>query len=162
MRNRLMALTLASLIVHAAHAPAVGSAQTTVVHGDWAAVEALPTGVAVTVETMSGDTLKGKLSGTTDEALTIVHKGKPVRLNRDNIQRVYRRESTSHGRGALLGAVIGGAIGVGTGLGLYLPFRDDMTGATVPAVGLLGAGIGAGVGAAFGRGGDKILIYQAR
>ena len=161
MRNRLMALTLAAASALAAHAP-VAFAQTIMVHGDWAAVEALPEGVAVTVETMSGDTLKGKLSSVSSTALTLQHKGSPVSLNRDNLRRVYRREGSSRARGALLGAAVGGVIGVGTGLGLHLPDRHDIVGAVVPAFGLLGAAVGAGVGAAFGRGSDKILIYEAR
>ena len=157
MINRLVALTLALVL-----APAALAQTTTVVHGDWSAVEALPDGTALIVDTMSGDTLKGRMSGATDAALTLIHKGKPVRLDRDNIQRVYRREGRPRVRGALVGAAVGGSIGVGTGLGLYLPYRDDMVGAIVPALGLLGAGIGAGIGAAFGRGDDKTLIYQAR
>ena len=156
-----MALALALAAALAAHAPPA-FAQTTPALNDWAAVAALPDGAEVTVETLSSDTLSGKLSEVTDAALTILRKGKPLPLNRDQIRRVYRRSGRSRARGALLGAGVGGAIGVGTGLVLYLPHQDDIVGSTVPAFGLLGAGIGAGIGAAFGRGGYKILIYQAR
>jgi hypothetical protein len=159
MRNRLIALTLA--LSSALAAPSV-FAQTAVVHGDWAAVEALAAGTSVRVETMSGDTLNGKLSGVTDEALTLRHSGKPVVLNRNNIRRVYRREGSPRLRGALVGAAVGGTIGFGTGLGFYLPARNDIVGAVVPGFTIMGALAGAGIGAAFGRGTDKVLIYEAR
>ena len=159
MRNRLIALTLA--LSSALAAPAA-FAQTTVVHGDWSSVEALAAGTSVRVETMSGDALNGKLSGVTDEALTLLHRGKTVVLNRNNIGRVYRREGSPRVRGALVGAVVGGSIGFGTGLGVYLPARDDMVGTTVPGLTFIGALAGAGIGAAFGRGTDKVLIYEAR
>ena len=159
MRNRFIALTLA--LASALAAPAA-HAQTTVVHGNWSGVEALAPGTSVTVETMSGDTLKGKLSGVTDDALTLLQGGKPVVLNRNNIQRVYRREGNPRLRGALVGAAVGGTIGFGMGLGVYLPARDDMVGTTVPGLTVIGALAGAGIGAAFGRGTDKVLIYEAR
>lgn len=56
----------------------------------------------------------------------------------------------------------GGTAGLGLGLGVYLPDQNDIVGAVVPGLAIIGAGIGAVIGVATGRGRTKVLIYEAK
>jgi hypothetical protein len=137
-------------------------AQTNSLQNEWSVVQSLKTGSELVLETKDGGTIKGALASVSETSITVTDKGKPIVLQRGDIQRVYTHRGRSRPKSALVGTGIGAAAGVGAGLILYLPARDDIVGSLVPAFGVLGAGIGAGIGALTGRGRKQTLIYQAK
>jgi small nuclear ribonucleoprotein (snRNP)-like protein len=152
----------AVLIIALLTQPAIVLAQDLSGSQAWSAVQAIPIGAELRVETKNGEIIKGRLSSASETALTILRKNTKTDLDRANIQRVYRVSGRSRAKSAAIGAGIGGGIGLGAGLALHLPSKTDIVGAVVPIFGALGAGIGAGIGALVGSGRKQVLIYESR
>jgi hypothetical protein len=130
---------------------------------DWRAVRALVAGEKVVVERKDGKTFEGKLSGATDQELTLEHKKAALPLDRASIARVSRYVGKAEkGKYAAIGAGIGAAAGAGAGAIKYCPDCDDSE--IYIGMGLIiGAGVGALAGMAFGATKRrKALIYQTR
>ena len=160
MRNRLFALGLFLAVALAQTTPAA-LAQKTQTRGDWAALQTLSPGEKIVVKTKDGDRFTGRFESASDILLVFEDDGRKVSLARDSIRLVQLNRGKSRLRGMLFGAAIGGGIGLGVGSVLYLPYRDDIAGTTVPAAAALGASIGAGIGAATAKGNKNETIYEA-
>lgn len=130
---------------------------------DWAAVQALSTGVKLLVETKDGKKLKGKLSNASSTTLALTDNNRTISLNRDDIQKIYQLRSGSRVTSALLGAAIGAGVGAGAALALLgaTGGSDDTTGIIGRGT-LIGAGIGIALGAAVGKGSRRVLIYESK
>jgi len=130
---------------------------------DWAAVQAVPSGAELVVETKAGKRVKGKLSNVSDLTLTLVRKNNPVDLDRTDVQRIYRRSDGARTKSALIGAGVGAGLGVGLAFAaLHATGGSDEAGDLILQWGSLAAGIGAAVGAVAGSGHKRVLIYDAK
>lgn len=156
MRNNLFALSLA-LVLALAPCAAV-NAQDMAAQGAWSAVETVAPGNELVIDMKSGERIQGRFAGATAATLIITQKKTDIRIERGEIQRVFRHRSTSHSKGALTGAAVGGAAGIISGVGVHSAAKGDIVPGMTPALGLVGAGIGA----IFGRGRKKVLLYEAR
>ena len=127
--------------------------------GNWAKVESLTHGAAISVKMVSGDKMEGEYMGLDVEA---------IRLNLDGQERVYPREGITEIRllnicdpntnGTLTGLAVGAAT---SAVVAYLVTSGEY----YSKVGPLAAGIGAGIGSLIGYTGDKLkkgneLIYR--
>ncbi len=157
---KVLALALL-LIVLLSHGP-LSLAQEKPQQSEWAAIQAVPAGGDLVIETKTGETIKGKLDTITDTTLNLKSKNKIVPFELTDIKRAYRVVGRSRGKSTLLAAGVGGATGVGVGLGIYLPARNDIVGVIVPAFGVIGTGVGAAIGALTGGGRKRVLIYESR
>jgi hypothetical protein len=143
--------------------PSASAQSTSAANHDWAGLKTVASGSKLAVKLKNGKTVEGKLSGSSDTALSLTVGGKPVDLNRDDVQRVYQVTGKSATKATLIGA------GVGAGAGAAVGAAGGDNGGLAPtkaqlAAGLavLGAGAGALIGFAIGRGGHKrVLIYEA-
>ena len=166
MRRRLFALG-AALAFALAQAPAAAAqtraawAQARAASGDWSAVQALSPGQKVVVRTKDGDRLTGRFDSATDLLINFTDGRRKISLTRESIRRVQLDRGNSRLKGFLVGAAIGAGAGFAAGSILYFPYRDDMTGATVPVSATLGLAIGAGIGAATGKGNKNETVYEA-
>lgn len=162
MSKRLYALSLAFAFLLAPARPAATARQQSKPSGgDWSAVQALAPGEKLVVRTREGERLTGRFVSASDLLLVIKHDETDLSLARDNVRLVQLNRGKSRLKGTLLGLAVGAGAGFATGAVLYFPFRDDMTGATVPAFTALGAGVGAGLGAALGKGNQNVTVYEA-
>jgi hypothetical protein len=164
MNKRLNTLTLALALAFAfAPAPGVRAQRQSVAPalGEWSAVEALAPGEKLVVRTRDGERIAGRFVRATDLLLVIRHDETDMSLARDNVRLVQLNRGKSRLKGTLFGAAIGAGAGFGVGGVLYFPYRDDMTGATVPAFTALGAAVGAGLGAALAKGNKNVTVYEA-
>ena len=126
--------------------------------GSWDAVKAVYTDTKLEVKLTSGETIKGKMIDATDATLALTQDGERIDLPRDQVQRVYVEGQRSIKRTTLIGAAVGGGGGLGVGFAVFS--RGDFVRSTVPAAGIVGAGIGAGVGAILGlRRSKPVMIY---
>ena len=153
------AIALAFCLALAHAAPA--AAQTRSTPDDWSALQTLSPGQKIVVRTKDGDRLTGRFDSASDLLINFTDGRRKVSLTRESIRRVQLDHGNSRGKGTLFGALVGGAAGFAVGSILYFPFRDDMTGATVPAMTALGLGVGAGVGASTGKGRKNETVYEA-
>jgi hypothetical protein len=128
---------------------------------DWSAVQSLSPGQKIVVRTKEGDRLTGRFDSATDLLVNFTDGGRKVSLTRESIRLVQLDRGNSRLRGPLVGALIGAGAGFAVGSIIYFPYRDDITGATVPGFTALGAGIGAGIGAATGKGNKNETVYEA-
>lgn len=151
------------LIIALIYSPVAATAQQSASSGEWASVQAVPTGDELSIKLKDGQTVRGKLTSVTDMALSITRKNKTETLDRNNISEVYQlRRKAEKGKYALIGAGVGAAVGGGIGKSKESSESDDSEIYTVIGV-ALGAGIGAVGGLLFGQGKRKrVLIYQAR
>jgi hypothetical protein len=160
---RLAKRTLALSLVLAASLllPPVTTAQTP--SGDWAALRAVGQGDRVEVKLKSGKTVKGRLAGFSDTALSLTVGDRATEVGRDDVQSVYRVTSRSAKKATLIGAGAGAA--VGAGVGAATSDNDDFIfsrGQSTAIVAALGAGVGAIAGFAIGKSGRKrVLVYEA-
>ncbi len=131
---------------------------------DWTAVQALPRGTKVRVETKDKKTYLGTIDTVTDTgAMIAIDGGQTQQVSRDNTRRVYRFEAGKSSRGKAIGiwAAIGAGVGAGIGAAvLGATGGSDETGKVLAPFILGGAGAGAAIGAAMGQGEKKILIYE--
>jgi hypothetical protein len=131
---------------------------------DWSALKSVASGSKLSIKLKNGKTVKGKLSGVSDTALSLSVGGNTTDLSRDDVVRVYQVSGKSATNATLIGA------GVGAGAGAVVGAAGGDDDGFVPtraqaAAGLaaLGAGVGALVGYAIGKSGHKrVLIYEAR
>ena len=141
--------------------PSVTLAQTAT--GDWSALKTVGQGDKLHVKLKSGKTVKGKMAGVSDTALSLTVGDKATDISRDDVQSVYRVTSKSAAKATLIGAGVGA--GVGAGIGAATSDDNDFIfsrGQSAAVVGALGAGVGAIVGFAIGKtGGKRVLIYEA-
>ena len=159
MTQRLLTLALAFAFALSSVAPA--AAQTRRTTDDWAAVQSLPAREKIVVRTKDGDRLTGRFDSATDLLINFTDGRRKISLTRESIRRVQLDRGNSRLKGFLVGAAIGAGAGFAAGSILYFPYRDDMTGATVPVSATLGLAIGAGIGAATGKGNKNETVYEA-
>ena len=157
--NNLSSLALALLLVlpHASLARQAADPAAT----PWAGVRLVPPGDELVVSLKDGRTVSGRLVSSSDNALVISRKDKTATLDRDNVQKVYRKVPKSGLTRTQIGTLSG--LGAGAAIGAGLSSNDDVEAAwTVPIFALIGAGIGALVGAVSGSNRVKVLIYEAK
>ena len=152
----LVASLLLSPVVSAQNAPAAT--------GDWSALKAIAAGSKLAVKLKSGKTVKGRLAGVTDDALSLSDKDKPADLKREDVQSVYRVRGKSATKATLIG------MGVGAGAGLAVGAAgssssdsfDKIDQVATAGLTVLGAAAGAMTGYLIGRSGRKrVLVYEA-
>lgn len=140
----------------------LGQGTTQTLH-NWTNLTLVPPGDELIVKRKDGKTLKGRLAGATDQAVTLSRKNKLVELDRTQISRIFRRVQ-KHGETATsTGASIGALAGVGLGIAAARSSEGEVSviGAAL-GLALLGAGVGALIGAVFDVKPPTVLIYQAR
>ena len=156
------------ILIAAVLFPAIGlSAQAQVAMqntGDWSAVSSVPTGDRLVVKLKSGQTVEGKLSAVSDNALSLSVKGKTVDVKRDEVFSIHHVTKKSATKATLIGMGVGA--GAGAAIGLAGSSNDNgfdkIDHAVTAGLAVLGAGAGAAIGYFIGRGGRKsVLIYQA-
>ena len=130
--------------------------------GDWAAVQAVPTGDELIIKLKDGQSERGRLTSVTDTALSITRKNREQTFGRGNIFQIYHlRRKAEKAKYALIGAGVGAAVGGVAGKAKNSPPIDD--GEIYVVIGVtIGAGVGALAGMLFGQGRRKrVIIYQA-
>jgi hypothetical protein len=132
---------------------------------DWSALNTVTSGSKLDVKLKDGKTLKGKLSGVSDTALSLSVKDKPVDLKREDVVSVYQVSGKSATKATLIGMGMGA--GVGAVIGAVGDSRstgfEKIDKAATAALTILGAGAGALAGYLIGRGRHKrVLIYEAK
>jgi len=136
----------------------VAAAQTS--NQDWGNVQAVKLKTNLIVETKTGATVKGKVSGATPTTLNLSSGGKTIALERDEVSKVYRAKKSSRLKRALIGAAIGAGVGFGIG-GVYA-LTTKGNGLAAAAGFIYGLPIGAVIGAVSGGKNRKgELIYQS-
>lgn len=157
-RRLALSLVLAAslLLTHAA------SAQTA--SGDWSALKAVESGSKLSVKLRTGKTVEGRLTGVTDEGLSLTVGGKPTDLKAVEVLRVHRVGGSSAKKGALIGLAVGA--GAGAAVGVAGSSADDgfneLDAPVTAGLTVLGAGAGALIGYAVGRSRRKrVLVYEA-
>ncbi|MDT5059695.1 MAG: hypothetical protein QOH63_154 [Acidobacteriota bacterium] len=132
---------------------------------DWSALSAVTRGSKLEVKLKDGKTVKGKLSGVSDTALSLSVKNKPVDLKREDVASVYEVSAKSATKATLIGMGVGAAAGavIGTAGSSRDTGFDKIDRAITAGLTIIGAGAGALTGYLIGRGGHKrVLIYEAR
>lgn len=156
-------LTLSLTLITSLLLSHVVSAQT--VGNDWSALKAVETGSKLSVKLKTGKTVEGRLTGLTDDALSLSVKNKPADLKREEVQSVYQVRKKSATKGTLIGLGLGA--GGGAALGAAGASSDDDTfvdldSGVIAGLTVLGAAAGAVTGYLIGRRGSKrVLIYEA-
>ena len=138
------------------------SAQTAT--GDWSALKAVATGSKLSVKLKTGKTVEGKLTGATDDALSLSVKNKPVDLKREDVQSVYQVKGKSATKATLIGMGVGAGTGavVGAAADSSSDSFETIDNVATAALTVLGAGAGALTGYLIGRRGNKgVLVYEA-
>ena len=140
----------------------VASAQTAT--GDRSALKAVETGSKLSARLKTWKTVEGRLTGVSDDGLSLPVGGRPTGLKAGEVLRVHRVGGSAAKKGALIGPAVGR--GAGLAVGLAGSGADDSfneldapitAGLTVP-----GAGAGALIGYAVGRSRRKrVLVYEA-
>ena len=155
-------LTFSLLLAASLLLSPIVSAQTAA--GDWSALKAVATGSKLSVKLKTGKRVEGRLTGASDDTLSLSVKNKPVELKREDVQSVYQARGNSATKGTLIG------LGVGAGAGAALGAAADSSSdgfegidtAVTAGLTVLGAAAGALTGFLIGRRGSKrLLIYEA-
>lgn len=164
MRLGRSALAVSLVLAASLLLPSVTPAQTTTAPtGDWSALKTVGQGDKLHVKLKSGKTVKGKMAGVSDTALSLTVGDRATEVGRDDVQSVYRVMNRSAKKATLIGA--GAGAGIGAAVGAATTDDDDFIFSKGEAAAVL-AGIGAGVGAIAGfaigkTGGKRVLIYEA-
>ena len=133
------------------------------VRGSWDGLKAIPPGDELVVELRGRrDTVKGRVSGVSDTALTLTRGQKTTDVSRDDAMKIYRLIPKSHKKAMLIGMGIGAGIGGGIGGGYVSGGGESDEYWPVALLGGVGAGFGALAGYLIGRGKRKELIYEVR
>lgn len=140
----------------------VASAQTA--SGDWSSLKAVETGSKLSVKLRTGKTVEGRLTGVSDDGLSLTVGGKPTELKAGEVLRIHRVGGSSAKKGALIGLAVGG--GAGLAVGVAGSSADDsfndLDAPITAGLAVLGAGAGALIGYAVGRSRRKrVLVYEA-
>lgn len=158
-------ITCSLILVSALLLPSVTPAQVGATStGDWSALNALTPGSKLDVKLKDGRTVKGKLSGVSDTALSLSVKDKPIDLKRVDISTVHQTSAKSATKATLIGLGVGAGAGAAIGLAgsSQSDSFDKLDHAVTAGLTVLGAGAGALTGYLIGRSGRKrVLIYQA-
>lgn len=132
----------------------------------WAAVEQAK-GQTITVVRNDSHSQTGSLERTSGDSLTITARSGNSVIAREDIRRVYVRESRSRKRGALWGLALGGGGGAIFGAATNHSCTsssfciDVVSRGESTAIGALGGAVAGGlVGALVGGGHKKILLYD--
>ncbi len=139
----------------------VASAQTA--SGEWSSLKAVASGSKLSVKLKTGKTVEGRLTGVSDDALSLTVGGKPTDIKAAEVLRVYTVGGSSAKTGALVGAAVGGGAGAAAGAaggddGFGTPTKGQMS----AGLAVLGGGAGALIGYAVGRSRRKrVLVYEA-
>lgn len=157
-RRRVATLSLV-LIASLLLSPVV-SAQTAA--HDWSALKAVAAGSKLSVKLKTGKTVEGKLTGVSDDVLSLTAGGKPTEVKAVEVLRVYRVGGGSAKTGALVGAAVGAGAGAAVGAsGGEGGFGAPTRGQTAAGLAVLGGGAGALIGYAVGRSRRKrVLVYE--
>jgi len=140
----------------------IASAQTST--GDWSSLKAVETGSKLSVKLKTGRAVEGRLTGVTDDALSLSVKNRPADFKREDVQSVYQVRGKSARKETLVG------MGVGAGAGLAFGAAgssaddsfDKLDQAVTAGLTVIGAGVGAAAGYLIGRRGSKRgLVYEA-
>lgn len=139
MKNSAAALALVIAIGYAAPAWAQDKA-------DFAALQTtLKQEDNVTVTTLAGDKIKGRMVGVSGDAIVLRTNGVPRTVDAVHIQKVQKRKN-----GVLLGAVIGAGAAIPFAVGFEsYSYNEGGGGGGIAAI-ALGVGIGIGIDAAIG------------
>ena len=156
-------LTLSLVLAASLLLSPVVSAQTAA--SGWSALKAVESGSKLSVKLKTGKSVEGRLSGVTDDVLSLTVSGKPTDLKAVEVLRVYRVGGSSGKKGALVGL----AVGAGAGAAVGAAGGDDADdfpivtkGQAAAGLAALGGGVGTLVGYAIGRGRRKrVLVYDA-
>lgn len=137
----------------------VASAQTAA--HEWSALKSVASESKLSVKLKSGKTVEGKLTGVSDDALSLTVGGKPTDLKAVDVLRVYRVGGSSGKTGALVGAAVGGGAGAAVGASGDEGFGPSK-GQMAAGLAVLGGGVGALAGYAIGKSRHKrVLVYEA-
>lgn len=155
-------LTLSLVLIASLLLSPVVSAQTA--GNDWSALKAVAAGSKLSVKLKSGRSVEGRLTGVSDDTLSLTVGGRPTELKAADVLSVYRIGGSSAKKGALIGLAVGG--GAGLAVGLAGSSADDsfneLDAPVTAGLAVLGAGAGALIGYAIGRSRRKrVLVYQA-
>jgi len=130
---------------------------------DWSGLKNVTVESKLVTKLKTGKTVEGRLTGVSDTVLSLTVKGKPMDLNRDEIQNVYQTSRKSPKKATLIGAGVGA--GAGAAIGAAGSNNDAFVSQSAVTAGfaILGAGAGAIAGYLIGRTGRKrVLIYEAK
>lgn len=162
MMTKLFALSLSVFLLFSQPASLAGQSVAGP-QSDWQAVQSLPSGTDVLIETKVGRRLKGKLSAAAETTLTLVRQNKTDELNRDEIKKIYRLRGGSRAKSALIGTAVGAGAGAGVSLiALGSSGGSDDTNGIVGKGVLIGAGIGLVVGLLTGKSRQRVLVYESK
>lgn len=152
------------VLIFALTTPPALMAQTTQqpTRGSWDSLKAVPPGDELVVELRSRDTVKGRVRGVSDTALTLTRGQKTTDVSRDDAMKIYRMIPKSHKKAMLISLGIGAGIGAGIGGGYVSGGGESGEYWPVALLGGVGAGLGALVGYLIGRGKRKELIYEVK
>jgi len=118
---------------------------------DWESLRALQQGAPVGIVRKGGETVNGKFTGFTADAISVQTKKQAVSVPRAEVARVRRN---SKGRGKWIGLGIGAGAGAGAGAALGTRLANEsagdinLKGVSTAVVAAAGALIGLGIGAA--------------
>ena len=155
-------LTLSLALVASLLLTPVVSAQTAT--GQWSALKAVAPGSKLSVKLKTGKTFEGRLTGASEDGLSLTVGGRPTDLKAVDVLRVYTVGGSSAKKGALIGLSVGGGAGLVVGLaGSSVDDSFNELDAPITAgLTVLGAGAGALIGYAVGRSRRKrVLVYEA-
>jgi hypothetical protein len=155
-------LTFSLILVASLLLAPVASAQTAA--GDWSALRTVATGSRLSVKLKTGQTVEGKLTGVTDDALSLSVKNRPTDLKREEVQSVHEVRKRSATKATLIG--LGAGAGAGAALGAASDSSSDgfegIDTAVTAGLTVLGAAAGALTGFLIGKSGRKrVLVYEA-
>src|SRR5262245_24422649 len=148
--------------------PQVAFAQVTPtpIIGSWEGLKSIPPGDEVSVRLRNGQTLKGRLIGVSDTAMTLARGDITTDVTRGDALRVHRVISKSAKRATLIGLGIGAGVGglsggvaAATASGSGEPGEYGLA---VLIYGMIGAGVGALMGYIVGSRKHRALIYETR
>lgn len=113
----------------------------TVVDAQWSAIaEQIRPGEEIRLGLSGKRSLQGRLGDVSDTGLTILRRGKPVRIAMSEVSRAYRFEPRPRKRSILAGTAIGG--GAGVVIGVAGVKKADLVEGFAPFAAIAGAGIG--------------------
>ena len=131
----------------------------------WENLKRLAPGQSIQVAQQNGERVKGKLSGVSEDSITIARKAQTIAVPRSAVSWV--RISGKHLTYTLVGAAIGAAAGVGLGVAGGESLNQSSGGdfanlkpAITAGCGAAGAAIGAVVGSLVGNHGT--VVYRAQ
>jgi hypothetical protein len=136
---------LAVMILSPAVVAGQGSQGPAQPNSDWSVINSVPSGDQLSVKLKNGQTVEGKLSAFTNDALSLLVKGKPVDVKRKEVLTVHHVKGKSATTPTLIGLAAGAGAGAAIGLagsGSNDSF-DKIDHAVTAGLAVAGAGAGA-------------------